>query len=61
MGLGLAVCRTIVRAHRGRLWATNNADRGATIHFTVPATTADLPEAEHPARGRIDVSLAAEP
>ena len=37
MGLGLAVCRTIVAAHNGRLWATNNADRGATIRFTLPA------------------------
>lgn len=37
MGLGLAVCRTIVAAHHGRLWATNNADRGATLHFTLPA------------------------
>jgi PAS domain S-box-containing protein len=37
MGLGLAVCRTIVTAHDGRLWATNNPDRGATIHFTLPA------------------------
>ena len=37
MGLGLAVCRTIVAAHRGRLWAANNADRGASFHFTLPA------------------------
>jgi two-component system, LuxR family, sensor kinase FixL len=37
MGLGLAVCRTIVAAHNGRLWATNNAGRGATVHFTLPA------------------------
>jgi len=36
MGLGLSVCRTIIAAHRGRLWATNNADRGATFHFTLP-------------------------
>jgi C4-dicarboxylate-specific signal transduction histidine kinase len=37
LGLGLAVCRTIVSSHDGRLWATNNADRGATLHFTLPA------------------------
>lgn len=37
MGLGLAVCRTITAAHGGRLWATNNADRGARFHFTLPA------------------------
>jgi len=37
MGLGLAVCRTIVAAHNGRLWATNNPDCGATVHFSVSA------------------------
>jgi signal transduction histidine kinase len=37
LGLGLAVCRTIVAAHDGRLWATNNAHRGATVRFTLPA------------------------
>jgi two-component system sensor kinase FixL len=37
MGLGLAVCRTIVAAHAGRLWAANNADRGASFYFTLPA------------------------
>ncbi len=36
MGLGLAVCRTIISAHGGRLWTTNNADCGATFHFTLP-------------------------
>src|SRR4029079_11090821 len=36
MGLGLSVCRTIITAHRGRLWATNNAIRGATFHFSLP-------------------------
>jgi PAS domain S-box-containing protein len=40
MGLGLAVCRTIVSAHAGRLWATNNADRGASFHVALPVNSA---------------------
>jgi two-component system, LuxR family, sensor kinase FixL len=36
MGLGLSVCRSIITAHRGKLWATNNPDRGATFHFSLP-------------------------
>lgn len=36
IGLGLAICGTIVRAHRGKLWATNNASRGATLRFELP-------------------------
>ena len=38
MGLGLAVCRTIVQAHSGTLWATNNSPRGAVLHFVLPAS-----------------------
>jgi PAS domain S-box-containing protein len=37
MGMGLAVCRTIVKAHSGWLWAVNNADGGATLHVELPA------------------------
>ena len=38
MGLGLSICRTIIKAHRGKIWATNNPDRGATFHFELPVT-----------------------
>ncbi len=36
MGLGLSVCRSIITAHGGKLWAENNPDRGATFHVTLP-------------------------
>ena len=36
MGMGLAICRTIISAHGGKLWATNNPDHGATVQFTLP-------------------------
>jgi two-component system, LuxR family, sensor kinase FixL len=36
LGLGLAICRTIVNAHRGRLWAINNPDGGATFYLALP-------------------------
>ena len=36
LGLGLAVCQSIVNAHFGRMWAEPNADRGTTFHLTLP-------------------------
>ncbi len=40
MGLGLTVCRTIIEAHRGRLWAENNPAGGASFHFMLRAAEA---------------------
>jgi signal transduction histidine kinase len=36
MGIGLAVSRTIIQAHGGRLWAMPNAPQGAIFRFTLP-------------------------
>ena len=35
MGLGLSICRTIVEAHGGRIWAENNPVGGTIFHFTI--------------------------
>jgi two-component system sensor kinase FixL len=37
MGMGLAVCRSIISAHGGTIWAARNDDGGASLHFTIPA------------------------
>jgi C4-dicarboxylate-specific signal transduction histidine kinase len=37
MGMGLPICRSIIEAHEGRIWASSIAGRGATIQFTLPA------------------------
>lgn len=36
IGMGLPICRSIIEAHGGRLWADKNEPRGAAFHFTLP-------------------------
>jgi len=42
MGMGLAICRSIIESHDGRLWAAGREPRGALFQFTVPADRAAI-------------------
>ena len=41
-GMGLSICRSIIHAHGGKLWAEANEPRGAVFQFTLPGTDREL-------------------
>jgi signal transduction histidine kinase len=46
MGMGLAISRTIIESHGGRLWATSNSPKGAVFQFQLPPATERAPRHE---------------
>jgi PAS domain S-box-containing protein len=50
MGMGLSICRAIIEAHGGRIWASVNEPRGAVFQFTLPPIQDETVPAEHTAQ-----------
>jgi C4-dicarboxylate-specific signal transduction histidine kinase len=45
LGMGLAICRSIIESHAGRIWATHNKPRGAVFGFALPVMSPGRPAA----------------
>jgi signal transduction histidine kinase len=43
MGMGLSICRSIIQAHGGRIWASSNEPFGAAVRFTLPIHRPEAP------------------
>ncbi len=55
LGLGLAISRSIISAHGGRLWATGNEGRGSCFHFTLPALDTTGATFDRATRSQLDL------
>jgi two-component system sensor histidine kinase KdpD len=55
VGLGLAICRAIIEAHKGEIWAENNPAGGAQFSFTLPlGTPPEMPaEVRQPSESQV--------
>jgi PAS domain S-box-containing protein len=51
-GMGLAISKSIVESHGGRIWANGDGGRGATFHFTLPAAPAETTHPQVPSSRR---------
>jgi signal transduction histidine kinase/FixJ family two-component response regulator len=54
-GLGLTICKGIVQAHGGRIWAESREGKGTTVYFTLPAVTS--PDSRHVATNVANILL----
>ena len=61
LGLGLAICHSIVRAHGGRLWAFNNQDRGASVLMVLDPVNDGKPDSEPGPVQHFPASLVSQP
>jgi len=53
MGMGLAICRSIIAAHDGRLWASPGTSRGTVFHVFLPAGVDDASHGQPSERDRL--------
>lgn len=53
LGMGLSICRAIIRAHGGQLWAENRPDGGAVFHFTLHTNRNAIAKGNHLMQGEL--------